>query len=145
MLSGIRLYGLIGFVAALAIFIGFALHWKHQAADRKEKLVLICQTTRTAADNPKLACGQVAVQIAELGKSVVNLKAEVKSQNVAVNALAAESARQKAAAIEAARRADKAARGAQAVSDRLAASSRSPAAPSASQCKPSKVLEEQWR
>ena len=144
MLSGLRLYGALGIAAALAIFIGFALHWKHQAAARGEKLATICATTREAAANPKLACGQVGVQISEMGKSIADLKIGIAHQNAAVDAMAKESDRQKAAAAEAVKRASTRAHEAEAASERLAVSSRSTVPPSAS-CKPSKALEEQWR
>jgi Mg2+ and Co2+ transporter CorA len=138
---------LIGMGVGLIAVIGFVLmafQWKGQAADRKEKLEAICTATRSAVNNPKLACGQVVVQITELGKSVVTLKQAVASQNAAVNALAAESARQQDEAAKASQKAEKRARGAEATADRLAASSHSSRSQGAS-CEPSKAVKEIWK
>ncbi len=69
-LTGIRLYAALGFAAAVAIFVGFALHWKHQAADRKASLETICAATRNASNLPKLRCAEVPAQIAFLGEAL---------------------------------------------------------------------------
>ena len=147
MLTGLRLYGAIGIAVALAIFIGFALHWKHQAADRAEKLALICQTTRLASANPKLACGQVAVQITEMGTSLKNVTAALDKQNAAVDAMGAKTVEQQAEAAKAVLNAAGRARSAEASAERLRASARSDGAPAGSvaACKPSKTLEGAWR
>jgi hypothetical protein len=39
---------ILGGLAALS-FVMLALHWKHQAADRGDKLATICQVTRSAS------------------------------------------------------------------------------------------------
>jgi len=138
---------LIGAGVGVLILVGLILglkHYKSLAESRGEKLVLICQTTRTAADNQKLACGQVAVQIAELGKSDTNLESAIASQNAAVNDLAAKSKQAQAEAAQAVVRAGTRARGAEATAERLRASSRS-TVPSSAVCKPSKAVEETWR
>jgi Sec-independent protein translocase protein TatA len=143
-LSTAKLIGLAIAAAAILSFVLLAFHWKSQAADRREKLEIICKTTREAADNPKLGCGSVPEQIGALGASVKNLKAGIAAQNAAVNALAAESDRQKAAASQAVLRAATRAHEAESTVERLRASSRSTVAPSAP-CKPSRTVEEIWK
>jgi hypothetical protein len=143
-------YKLIGMAAgalAIVLFVTLAFHWKHQAADRGEKLAAICSVTRSAADNPKMKCSDVPVQIKELGDSVTNLKAGVAMQNAAVNALGAKSKADQAAAAEASRNAQARAREAEATSERLKASARAGGLPSGSQgqCVPSKAVQEAWR
>jgi hypothetical protein len=142
--STAKLIGMgVGLLAIIA-FVLLAFHWKNQAADRKEKLAIICKVTREASDNPKLDCGNVPLQIGELGAAVKNTKAALERQNAAVNAAAAESERQKNEAAQASQRASTRARGAQATSARLEASSRSGEAV-AKPCVPSKALQESWR
>jgi hypothetical protein len=143
-LSPISLIGMAAGALAVLAFVLLAFHWKHQASDRADKLATICTATRSAADNPKLGCGQVVVQISELGKSVATLKAGIASQNAAVNDLAAKSAASQAAAIEASRNAQARARGAEAASQRLRASSRV-AVPLSASCEPSKAAKDAWR
>jgi hypothetical protein len=140
----LKLGGMILGALAILSFVLLAFHWKHQAADRGEKLAIICKTTREAADNSKMACGNVTLQIGELGASVKNLKAGIAHQNAAVNALATESDRQKAEAAKAVLSAATRARASQATSDRLAASSRSGEAV-AKPCDASKALKGAWR
>lgn len=138
---------LIGGAVAALMLLGLILglkHYKALAESRGEKLETICKTTREAADNPKMACGNVTLQIGELGASVKNTKAALERQNAAVNALGAESERQKAEAAKASQRAATRARAAQDTSDRLAASSRSGEA-QAKPCEPSKALKGAWR
>lgn len=130
--------------AAVLSFVLLAFHWKHQAADRKESLEIICKATRDASDNPKLGCGNVPLQIGELGASVKNTKAALDRQNAAVNALAAKSASDQAAAAQASRNAQARARGPEATSERLKASARAGGASGAA-CEPSKTLKETWR
>jgi hypothetical protein len=66
----LKLGGMIlGGLAALS-FVLLALHWKHQASERGEKLAVICQTTRTASGVPKLKCGEVAAQIQFMGEAL---------------------------------------------------------------------------
>jgi hypothetical protein len=146
-LSTAKLIGIAVAAAAILTFVLLSLHWKSQAADRKQKLEIICTTTRAAADDPKLSCGNVTLQIGELGASVKNLKAALAKQNAAVNALATESDRQKAEASQAVLKAQGRAQAAQATSARLMASARSGSAPagSAAACKPSKTLEGAWQ
>jgi hypothetical protein len=48
-LSTAKLIGLAIAVAAILSFVLLAFHWKHQAADRGEKLAVICQATRDAS------------------------------------------------------------------------------------------------
>lgn len=146
-MMGLSTAKLIAFAVAAAAILSFVLlafHWKHQAADRGEKLAIICKTTREAADNPKMACGNVTLQIGELGASVKNTKAALERQNAAVSALATESDRQKAEAAKASQKAATRAREAQATSDRLTASSRSGEA-QAKPCDASKALKGAWR
>jgi hypothetical protein len=139
-----KLVGFIGAGVGVLIFVLLALHWKHQATDRGEKLATICSVTRSAAVNPKMKCSDVPVQIKELGDSVTNLKAGIVMQNAAVNALGAKSKADQAAAAEASKHAQARARGAEATSERLKASARSMVAPSAS-CEPSKAAKDAWR
>jgi hypothetical protein len=66
----LKLGGMIlGGLAALS-FVLLALHWKHQASDRGDKLAVICQTTRTASGVSKLKCGEVAAQIQFIGEAL---------------------------------------------------------------------------
>jgi hypothetical protein len=88
---------ILGGVAILS-FVLLAFHWKSQAADRGEKLAVICQTTRDASGQPKLKCGEVAKQIGFMGQTIGTLTTAIHRQNDAVSAMGAESARQKAAA-----------------------------------------------
>lgn len=135
----------IGLAAlAVAAFVLMAFHWKHQAADRKEKLEIICKATRDASDNPKLGCGNVPIQIGELGASVKNLKAAIASQNAAVNDLAAKSRQAQDEAAQASRNAKKRAQGAEDTARRLIASSRS-GEHLAKPCAPSKAVSDAWR
>jgi methyl-accepting chemotaxis protein len=138
-LIGIGL-GALAIIALLALING----WRVERNPLRDWQAGVVQATREASGNPKLGKDHVAEQIGELGKSVANLKTAIANQNAAVNALAAESDRQKAAAVEAAQRAEKASRGAQATSDRLAASSRS-GERLTKPCEPSRALSEAWR
>lgn len=143
--STAKLIGLAVAAAAILSFVLLAFHWKAQAADRAQKLEIICKATRDASDNPKLSCGNVPLQIGELGASVKNTKAALERQNAAVNALAVESDRQKAEAAKAVLNARGRAREAQATSERLKASSRAGDSQNAPQGQFSKTFEETWR
>jgi methyl-accepting chemotaxis protein len=137
-LIGIGL-GALAIIALLAMVNG----WRVERNHLRDWQAGVVQATREASGNPKLGKDQVSAQIGQLGKSVANLKAAIANQNAAVNELAAESGRQKAAAIEAAQRAEKASRGAQATSDRLAVSSRS-GERLTKPCLPSPALKDAW-
>lgn len=140
----LKLGGMIFGAVAVIGFVLLAFHWKAQATDRKEKLEIICKVTRDAADNPKMNCGNVTLQIGELGASVKNTKAALERQNAAVAALGKASKQQKAEAAEASRKAEKRAQGAEATADRLIASSRAGARLGES-CKASRAVEEAWQ
>jgi hypothetical protein len=145
MLSGLYLK-LFGGLAALLVVVGLFLglrHYKSLADSRGEKLEVICKTTREASGHPKLACGDVPAQIQFLGEAVTALGNAIRTQNAAVANLGAESERQKAAAAKASQIAQERARGAEAVADRLIASSRS-TGPQSAPCKASKAVEEAW-
>lgn len=131
---------------AVAIFIGLAFHWKHTMTARGQKLEIICKSTREAADNPKLDCGNVVVQIQQLGTAVKTTTDALNAQNAKVAALGKASADQQAAAKEAVSKAQGRAQKAEATANRLIASSRSGNAPAGSvaACKPSKALTEVW-
>lgn len=147
MMFGFSTAKLIGIgIGALAIiaFVLMAFHWKHQAADRAEKLEIICKATRDAADNPKMNCGNVTLQIGELGASVKNSKAALDRQNSAVKAMADASAKARHDAEKAVSAAKERAKAAESVSDRLAASASDPARKKAP-CEPSKALVGAWR
>lgn len=142
--STAKLIGLAVAAAAILSFVLMAFHWKEQAADRAEKLALICQTTRDAAVNPKLACKDVPVQITLLGKAVTNLKAGIASQNFAINRMADATKAAQDAAATAQKRASQRVERVEATSTRLSASSRSSVS-QAKPCAPSKALTETWR
>jgi hypothetical protein len=93
-------------------------HWKALATDRGDKLTVICQATRDAAGRPRLACGQVPVQIKLLGKAVGDLKGAIGRQNAAVAALGAKTLEQQAQAAQATKAAQKRADKALATSQR---------------------------
>jgi hypothetical protein len=135
---------------ALAIGIAFMVtvhsrnHWKALAASRGDKLVLVCQATRDAAGRPRLACGQVPLQIKLLGKAVGDLKGAIGRQNAAVAALGAQTRQQQAQAAQATKVAQKRADKALATSQRLAASAARPPGPSAP-CEPSEAVRKAWK
>jgi len=138
------LIGLAIAAAAILSFVLLAFHWKSQAADRKEQLATICAATRTAADNPKLACKAVPQQITLLGQAIADLKAGIAKQNAAIDAMGKESARQQEEAAKAVLSASTRARGAEDTASRLRASARS-TAPLRGVCEPSKAVQENWR
>lgn len=142
--STAKLIALAVAAAAILSFVLLAFHWKGQAADRKEKLELICKATRDAADNPKMNCGNVTLQIGELGASVKNTTAALDRQNAAVNALAVANAKAQQDAVKAVSAAAQRAKAAQSVSDRLSASANDPARKKAP-CAPSETLAGAWR
>jgi hypothetical protein len=134
---------ILGGLAALS-FVLLALHWKHQAADRGEKLAVICQSTRDASGNPKLKCSEVPAQIKFMGEAIGTLTTAIHKQNDAVAAMGAETTRQQAESAKASEKAQERSKGAQATSTRLAASSRSNEA-QAKPCEPSKALKGAWQ
>lgn len=142
-LSTAKLIGLAIAVAAILSFVLLAFHWKHQAADRGEKLAVICQATRDASGQPKLKCSEVPAQIKFLGEAVTVLTNGIHRQSNMVDALGKESARQQAELTEAKREADKRAERPLAASTRLSQSARSPDRQSRP-CDPSKALTEAW-
>jgi hypothetical protein len=138
---------LIGYgVGALAVIALLAMvnGWRVQAHDRGEKLAVICQATRDASALPKLNCGEVPAQIKFMGQAVTSLSNALATQNAAVKALGAETARQQQASAQASQAAQERSQGAQVTSTRLEASSRS-GERQAKPCEPSKALEEAWR
>lgn len=139
-----RLIGIGAGVLALIALLWIINGWRVDAAERKAKLEVICQTTREASANPKLACKDVPLQITQLGKAIADLKTGIAHQNAAVNELGAKTAQAQAESKQASQRAATRAREAEATAERLRASARSTGAPSAS-CPPSKVLSESWR
>lgn len=146
-MPSIAIMKLIGIGVGILALIGLLLTingWRVSSAERKAKLEVICQATRSAANNPKLACGQVAVQIKELGDSVANLKAGIEKQNAAVDALGAKSKADQAAAAEASKLAVKRAQGAEATAERLRASAGVPRK-SEGPCDASKEAQNAWR
>jgi hypothetical protein len=134
---------ILGGLAALS-FVLLALHWKHQAADRGEKLAVICQSTRDASGNPKLKCSEVPAQIKFMGEAVTALTGAIHRQNDAVAAMGAETARQQGESAKASQVAQERSKGALATSTRLSASSRSSEA-QAKPCEPSKALKGSWQ
>jgi hypothetical protein len=135
---------LIGGAVAALLLLGLILglkHYKGLAESRGASLAAICQTTRSAANNPKMKCGEVPAQIGLMGQAIANLKTGIAHQNAAVNALGAESDRQRAEADKAVLSASTRAHEAEATSARLSASSRSGGPP----CEPSKALKGAWR
>ena len=143
-LSTAKLIALAIAAAAILSFVALAFHWRDTMTSRGKELGTICAATRAAADNPKLDCKLVAQQIGELGKSVDALKGALASQNAAVNALAAESAREQQNAARASQEAAQRAKRPQQVSDSLAASARAPERSSAP-CQASKALVGAWK
>jgi hypothetical protein len=136
-----RLIGMSAGAVAILAFVLLAFHWKHQAADRKDQLAAICTETRSAAENPKLACNRVSAQIGQLGLSVIALKGALADQNAKVAQLGQETAQQQADSARASQVAQKRADKAEATSTRLDASSRSGGAP----CEPSAALKGAWK
>jgi len=145
MLTGLRLYGALGLAAAIALLLGFALHWRHQAADRKASLETICAATRQASNVPNLKCSEVQKQIGFMGETITTLSTALDKQNAAVKALGQETARQQAEAAKASENAQERARGAEATAERLRASARALPSASQRQCEPSKALTEAWK
>jgi hypothetical protein len=143
-LSPVALIGLAIAAAGILSFVFMAFHWKHQAADRKDQLATVCQATRSAANNPKLDCKQVPQQIQFMGEAIQALHGELAKQNAAIDALGAKSEADQAAADRAILSASKRARGPEATSASLMASSRA-GERQAKPCEPSKALEGAWR
>lgn len=139
-----RLVGFIGAGLAVAAFVLLAFHWKHQAADRKATLAVICQSTRDASGQPKLKCGDVPKQIQFMGQAIGTLTTALHKQSDAVAAMGAETVRQQKAAEDARKAAERRAGAAQSTVERLSASSRAPERQS-KPCEPSKALEGAWR
>ena len=134
------LVGLLAFIGLVAMVNGWRVERNHLRQWQSD----VVAATREASANPKLGKDHVAEQIRELGHSIANLKTAIGRQNAAVNALAAESDRQKAEAATAVFKAQGRAQSAEATASRLAASSRSSGA-QAKPCEPSKELERVWR
>lgn len=127
--------------AAILSFVLLAFHWKSTMTERGEKLAVICQSTRDASGNPKLKCSEVPAQIKFMGEAIGTLTTAIHKQNAAVAAMGAETTRQQADSAKASQAAKERARGAQATSARLEASSRAGGPP----CEPSKVLKGAWQ
>lgn len=146
MLTGLPLkligYGLgaLALIAALLTING----WRVDAADRKAKLEVICQATRSAANNPKMKCSEVPAQIGFMHDSIKALHAGIEKQNAAVDALGAKSKADHAAAVQASQAAQARARGAEAVAERLRASAEVPRK-SEGPCEASKEAQNAWR
>lgn len=135
-------------IAALAGLIAFLFisrgHWIDRAHGDEARISSLCQATRDAAANPTLDCKDTDAQIKLLGQAVSTLKGELARQNAAITALGQQTAQERAAAEKAYKIAQERAQEAQAISQRLEASSRSAPAQAAS-CAPSKALSEQWQ
>lgn len=133
-------------LAGLAVFsfLLLANHWRTTMRDRGEKLQTICQATRAASGQPKLKCADVPKQVQFMGEAIGTLSSALDRQNAAVDALGKESERQKAEAAQAVLKAATRARGAEATSERLTASSRA-GERLAKPCEPSKALTEAWQ
>lgn len=139
--STAKLIGMgVGLLAVVA-FVLLAFHWKAQAADRKEKLAIICTATREASDNPKLGCSNVVVQIGAMGVSLKDTKAALARQNAAVAELGAKSTAQQAESARAVSKAAERSKSALATSARLGASAKAGGPP----CVPSDALKGSWR
>lgn len=148
--SGLSPAKLIGIgVGALALIglIVMVLGWRSERNELRVWQSDVYAATKEASANPKLTKKDTAQQIRLLGTAIADLKAAIARQNAAVNALAAESERQKGEAAKAVSRAATRARASEATSERLLASSRSTARSSGpqGQCEPSKELKEAWR
>lgn len=139
-----KLIGGLVALAALAGLIWGLKHYKSLAEDRGAKLEVICKATRDASGQPKLKCADVPKQVRFMGEAITTLSTALARQNAAVDALGKESDRQKAAAQQAILKAATRARGAEATSQRLTASSRADGR-LAKPCEPSKALTEAWR
>lgn len=138
---------LIGAGIAALVVIGLFLglrHYKSLAEDRGAKLATICQATRDASGQPKLNCGDVPEQIKFQGEAIKALSNSLKVQNAAVASLGEQTAAAQKESAKASVLAQERARGAEATSARLKASSRSGEA-QAKPCEPSKVLKGSWK
>lgn len=142
--STAKLIALAVAAAAILSFVLLAFHWKAQAADRKEKLTIICTATREASDNPKLGCGNVVTQIGAMGVSLKDTKAALARQNAAVADLGAKTTAQQAEAARASVKAQERSKGALVTSARLTASAHSATAV-AKPCLPSDALKGAWQ
>jgi hypothetical protein len=140
----LKLGGMILGAVAIIGFVLMAFHWKHQAADRKEKLEVICKATRDANNMPKLNCGGVPDQIRFMGDAINALHVSLDRQNAAVKAMGEASANAQKEAEKAISASKERVKGAQGQSDRLAASARDPARQK-QPCEPSKELTGAWR
>lgn len=138
---------IVWLILAVAGLFAVTVHdrnkWKARATAYNAEAAASYEATKLASSNPKLERKNTPKQIALLGQAIADLKAAIASQNAAVNAAAAKTAEQRQAAATALRNAAGRIRDAESVSARLNASART-AAPQAA-CKPSKVLEQQWR
>lgn len=137
---------LVGLLLWLVISRG---DWIDRAHADEARLTALCQATRDAARNPKLDCGATEKQIQLLGQAVDTLKGSLAQQNAAVKALGDQTKAEQIAAEKASQAAQERADEAQAVADRLLASSHSAAGksgPAATPgCQPSTTLQDQWR
>jgi hypothetical protein len=127
-------------IAAAESFVLLAFHWKHQAAERGEKLAVICQFDPRCVGQSEAQVRRSPAQIKFMGEAIGTLTTAIHKQNDAVDAMGAETKRQQAEARKPLR-AKKRAQGAQATSTRLAASSRAGGPP----CEPSKALKGAWQ
>jgi hypothetical protein len=143
-LSTAKLIGLAIAAAAILSFVLLALHWKNTMTERGQKLEIICKATREAAAEPKLDCGNVVIQIEQLGTSLKTVTRALNDQSAAVAAMGEQTKAQQAATAQASQKAQERAGRAEATANRLTASSRAGEA-QAKPCAPSKALQEQWR
>ena len=130
-----------GLIAFLAISRG---NWIDRAKGAEAQLAAICEVTRKAANNPKLACKDAPEQVRLLGKAVTDLKGAIARQNAAVAEMGATTKRQQEAAAVAQKRAEKRADRAEDTAAGLLASSRSKGRQERP-CEPSEALVEAWR
>lgn len=140
----LKLGAMILGATAILSFVLLAFHWKHQAADRGEKLAVICQQTRDASGQPKLKCSEVAQQIKFMGEAIGTLTQAIHKQNDAVAAMGAETKRQQAESDRATKAAQTRAASVMAAAQHLNASARSVPLKSA-QCEPSDALKGAWQ
>jgi hypothetical protein len=143
-LSSAKLIGGLAIALLIAFLVADRGRFMHRAHVAEAQAAADCQAARTASGLKKLKCEETDEQIAFLGEAVTALKNSLHVQNAAVAALGSESERQKAEAAKAAEKAQERAKGAEAVSDRLIASSRQKV-PTAGSCEPSKAVQEQWQ
>lgn len=140
----IKLLG--GLLACLALWllVQDRNRWKDKAADRQATINRICDEVRAAADNPKLECGQVIVQVQALGRSLREVTGALNHQNAAVAQLKAARDRDQAAAAKLIKGTQPRLERVQSTSDRLEASARA-AERHAQPCELSDTLKRSWK